>query len=194
VSEKLIEIILEGATRIEGVTSALDSHARPAEAGNTSASDVREGLDSTVRLLGHRTENVTVHRDFKTDRLTSVPAGPMNQVFLNLLDNAVRAGADNIWLRVQDEEDGLLVTVSDDGSGVQQQDADRIFDPFYSKRKDGTGTGLGLYLSRRMVEEHGGTLTVDRRSLGGAVFSIRIPSVSGFVANDPSQELPRTPA
>jgi signal transduction histidine kinase len=178
VAKKLIEVVEEGAKRIEGITEALNSHARPAEAGVTSACDVREGLDATVTLLGYKLTGVIVHRDYQTDRLAMAPAGPVNQVFLNLIDNAVRMGAANIWLRVEELEEGTLcVRIGDDGPGVRPADVERIFDPFFSGRKDGSGAGLGLYLSRRMVEEHGGVLRLEHRHGGGAQFVVQVPTV-----------------
>lgn len=176
-ARQLIDVIEEGATRIEGIISALNDHARPAEHGQTVWSDPREGLDATVKLLGHRLERITIHREYSTERPARAPAGPLNQVFLNLIDNAVRAGAANIWLHVEAIEGALRISVGDDGPGVLPQDAERIFDPFYSGRSDGIGSGLGLYLSRRMVEESGGTLRVGQRRGGGAEFVVELPTV-----------------
>ena len=176
-ARRLIDVISDGAQRIEGITSSLDAHARPAEGGATSACDVREGIDSTVRLLGHRLDGVIVHRDYRTDRLAQAPAGPLNQVFLNLFDNSVRAGAANIWVELDGEGDRLRITVSDDGPGIPEHDTGRIFDPFYTTRGDGSGTGLGLYLSRSIVEEHGGALSCGNRLGGGAVFRVEIPGM-----------------
>jgi two-component system sensor histidine kinase HupT/HoxJ len=101
---------------------------------------------------------------------------------LNLLDNAIRAEADNIWLRVAGREGAVTVTVSDDGPGVDKEDAARIFDPFFSNRKDGSGSGLGLYLSRKMAEDYGGSLRYQTRMGGGAEFVIEVPAVGP--AND----------
>jgi signal transduction histidine kinase len=176
-SRQLIDVISDGAQRIEGITSSLDSHARPADGGATFACDVREGIDSTIRLLGHRLDGVVVHREYRTDRLAQAPAGPLNQVFLNLLDNAVRAGAANIWIELDGDGDRVRITVSDDGPGISEHDIGRIFDPFYTNRGNDPGTGLGLYLSRSIVEEHGGALRCENRSDGGALFCVEIPSV-----------------
>jgi signal transduction histidine kinase len=191
VSGQLLDVISDAARRIDGITAALDSHARPAEAGKTSASDVREGLDSTIKLLGHRLNNVELHRDFATERLAEAPAGPLNQVFLNLLDNALRAGAGNIWLRVDEEEDHLRIIVEDDGPGISGEDAKRVFDPFFTKRSDGSGTGLGLYLSRKIVEEHKGSLRLDSREGGGARFTVTLPAIGAAIDKKTYKEAPR---
>ena len=185
----LIEVIVDGGRRIEVITSALDTHARPAEAGFSVKCDVREGLDSTLRLLKHKMEGVTVHREYESDRLAKAPAGPLNQVFLNLLDNALRSGSDSIRVRVVDDGDVLRISVVDNGPGVPPEDAIRIFDPFFTKRADGSGTGLGLFLSRQIVEEFGGSLQLEDEPGGGARFDIRIP-VFDIESKDRTEEGP----
>jgi len=174
---QLLEVIGDAAIRIEEITSALDTHARPAEAGETAACDLREGMEATLKLIRHRLDGVTIHRDFATDRLAKAPAGPMNQVLLNLVDNALRMGAMNLWLSIHVEENTLVVKVGDDGPGVAKTDVDRIFDPFFTHRPEGDGTGLGLFLSRKMVEETGGSLRVNDRSGGGALFIMVVPAL-----------------
>jgi signal transduction histidine kinase len=172
---ELVDVIVEGGHRIEAITASLDTHARPAESGFSEKSDVREGLDATLRLLSHKMDGVTVNRSYESERLVRAPAGPLNQVFLNLLDNALRSGADTLWLRVADEGELVRVTVEDNGPGVAPENAARIFDPFFTKREDGTGTGLGLHLSRQIIDEYGGTLEFENRLEGGARFIVGLP-------------------
>ena len=131
---QLLEVIGDAAVRIDEITSALDTHARPAEAGATAVCDLREGIEATLKLIRHRLDDVTIHRDFATDRLAQAPAGPMNQVLLNLVDNAVRMGAKNLWLSLEADENNLVVKIGDDGPGVAKEHVDRIFDPFFTHR------------------------------------------------------------
>jgi signal transduction histidine kinase len=173
---KLIAVIGDAAERIQGITTALETHARPAEGGGFTPCDVREGLDATVRLLEHRMEGVTVHREYATDARAAAPPGPLNQVFLNLLDNALRCGARNLWLRVGEHDRRVIVRVGDDGPGVPPHIAQKIFDPFFTTRDAGAGVGLGLYLSRSIVEAHEGTLWVEDRPGGGAEFVVELPA------------------
>lgn len=174
-SRELVEVIVDGGQRIEAITSALETHARPAEAGFSEKCDPREGLDATFRLLMHKMDGVTVHRDYESARLARAPAGPLNQIFLNLLDNALRSGADTLWVRVVDDGDAQRVSVSDNGPGVPPEDATRIFNPFFTKRDDGTGTGLGLYISSQIAEQFEGSLQLEHRPGGGAKFVLQIP-------------------
>ena len=179
VATQLLTVISDGAERIEGIAAALDSHARPADAGGSSPSDVREGIDATFRLLAHRMAGIGLHRDFQTERLADVPSGPLNQVFLNIADNAVRIGAKNIWVRVVERGDSVRVEFADDGPGVPAEYGTRIYDPFFTARKDGSGTGLGLHISRQIAETHGGSLWHEPRPGGGAVFILEIPALAG---------------
>jgi signal transduction histidine kinase len=170
-------VIADAAVRIDEITAALDTHARPAESGATGVCDLRAGFEATIKLLRHRLEGVEVHRAFSTELLAQAPAGPMNQVLLNLVDNAVRMGSRSLWIGVEAAGDAVVATVADDGPGVPEEDVERIFDPFFTSRPDGDGTGLGLYLSRRIVEDNGGSLVVEKRSGGGALFRMQVPAV-----------------
>jgi len=186
---ELVEVIVDGGRRIEAITSALDTHARPAERGFSEKCDVREGIDATLRLMMHKMNGITVHRDYTSERLAQAPAGPLNQVFLNLLDNALRSGADTLWVRVSDDEEAMRISVADNGPGVPPEDALRIFDPFFTKRADGTGTGLGLYLSRQIVEELEGSLKLEQRPGGGAVCAVSFP-VFDIGSDTTTEEVP----
>jgi two-component system C4-dicarboxylate transport sensor histidine kinase DctB len=174
---QLLDVIGDAAIRIEEITSALDTHARPAEAGATAVCDLRTGLEATLKLIRHRLDGVAIHSEFNTDRLASASAGPMNQVLLNLVDNAVRMGAANLWLSLDLDGDRLVLKIGDDGPGVPAEHKDRVFDPFFTNRPQADGTGLGLFLSRRMTEEAGGTLEVQDRSGGGALFILTVPAL-----------------
>ncbi len=175
---RLIGVIGDAAERIQGITKALEQHARPAEAGRVALCDVGEGLDATLRLLEHRMDGVVVHREYGTTARAEAPPGPLNQVFLNLIDNALRSGARNVWVRTDGRADRLTVRVGDDGPGVPPEVVQRIFDPFFTTRD--VGVGLGLYLSRRIVEGYHGALWFEERHGGGAEFVVELPAAPGM--------------
>ena len=177
-ARQLVGVVTDGAKRIENIAAALDTHARPAEQGEHQTCDLREGIDATLLLIHHRMDGVTVHRDYRTDLPAAVVAGPVNQVFMNLFDNSLRAGAANLWITLCHSGEFLEVEVSDDGTGIAAEDAKRIFDPFFTKRADGSGTGLGLYISRKMIAEQGGNLWYRPRPGGGATFIVEVPAAS----------------
>jgi signal transduction histidine kinase len=186
---KLLEVIRSGAGRIEGIMAALQAHARPAESQGAAMLDVREGLDATLALLAHRLGDVIVNRDYRTEQLVVGSAGSLNQVFLNLLDNALKSGAGALTLTVSAENDRLRVSVRDDGPGVPADAAERIFDPFFTTRQPGQGTGLGLYISRKIVETHHGRLWFENHAGGGTEFIVELPAARGGVMKDAHEEV-----
>jgi signal transduction histidine kinase len=172
---RLLSVIGDAAERIRLVVSALDVHARPAEAGGITPCDVSEGVDATLRLVEYRLTGVTIVRVYATKRAVFVSAGAVNQVVLNLVDNALRAGATELQIGIRDESRDVVVSLADNGPGIPPEIAERIFDPFFTTRAPGDGTGLGLYLARRIVRDQGGELRLVR-GVGGAEFEMRLPA------------------
>ncbi|HSN82430.1 MAG TPA: ATP-binding protein, partial [Polyangiales bacterium] len=176
-NEKLMTVIIDALKRIDGVITALDAHARPADGTDLAPCDVRKAVESTLNLLEHRMKDVTVHEDFEIIGPIFAPARAFNQVLLNLVDNSVRSGARNIWIELRQADKNVSVSVSDDGPGVPPDVVHRIFDPFFTTRVEGEGTGLGLHLSRRIARECGGELRYEPRPGGGARFVMEIPAM-----------------
>ena len=96
---------------------------------------------------------------------------------LNLLTNAVHAvnSEGTITIAIEDVGDSQVITVSDTGPGIPRENLDKIFEPFFSTKSPGQGTGLGLFVSQGIVEKLGGTLKVTSKIGQGASFSIRLP-------------------
>lgn len=177
-TEKLMDVIIDALERINGVVSALDAHARPADGTDLAPCDVRKAVESTLNLLEHKLKGrVEVHQDYETTGDVYAPARAFNQVLLNLVDNSIRSGASNIWIELRQQDKLVSVTVADDGPGVPADMVHRIFDPFFTTRVEGEGTGLGLHLSRRIAQECGGELRYEPRPGGGARFVMEIPAM-----------------
>jgi len=140
--------------------------------------DVAGGLDSTLVMLGHKLgDGVTVVRDYGAVPPVEAYAGELNQVWTNLVDNALDAMAGTGTLRVATRVDGdqVVVDIGDTGPGMPPQVAARAFDAFYTTKEVGKGTGLGLDIARRIVvERHGGAISIESRP-GGTVLRVRLP-------------------
>jgi signal transduction histidine kinase len=177
-NEKLMNVVIDALTRIDGVISALDAHARPADGDDLAPCNVRAAVESTLNLLAHKLKDgVTVHQDYETIGDVFAPARAFNQVLLNLVDNSIRSGAENIWVELRQVDKRISVAVADDGPGVPADVVHRIFDPFFTTRVEGEGTGLGLHLSRRIAQDCGGELRYEPRPGGGARFVMEIPAM-----------------
>jgi signal transduction histidine kinase len=141
--------------------------------------DVTEGLDSTLVMLGHKLKDgVTVVRDYEPQlpRVDAFP-GELNQVWTNLVDNAVDAmdGRGTLRITARADVEAVLVEVGDTGGGMSPDVAARAFDAFYTTKEVGRGTGLGLDIARRIVvDRHGGSIDIDTRA-GETVLRVRLP-------------------
>jgi signal transduction histidine kinase len=175
--ERLLGVIQEGASRILGIISALEENVRPAEHDGVTTCEVDAGLESSLQLLSYKFEGIEVHKSYQARRLVVASARQLNQVFLNLLDNAGKAGPSNVWLTTEDVAGGVHISVADDGAGVAPEVAPLLFEPFFTTRGAADGTGLGLFLCQRIVDDAGGSLRYEPRKGGGARFIIELPAM-----------------
>jgi len=180
-SVEMLEVLLECTDRIHTITTDLMDLSRVDRAEVDRFAPGR-GVRSAVRLAQARApQTVAIELEVDDQAVLFGRPGDLNHVFLNLLDNAVKAVGDAGTIRVvgrADEADGYLVTVDDSGPGIPEEAVDLVFQPFYTTRLGGEGTGLGLAIARQVIEQHGGTLKVDRSELGGARFTVRIPGLA----------------
>jgi signal transduction histidine kinase/ActR/RegA family two-component response regulator len=143
--------------------------------------DVRELAAATVKLMAHEFERcgVAVELQFPP-RLKAARADPkqIQQVLVNLFTNAIHAMQPNggtLAVSAHEGSNVVYLDIRDSGPGVPEEIIDRIFDPFFSTKR--TGTGLGLSVSFNIVRAHGGDLTVDSTPDQGAIFTIRLPTL-----------------
>ncbi len=124
--------------------------------------------------------NVDLQVDLESE-LPEVFGSPdrLQQVFLNLLTNGCHAMEKGGVLHVKSHFDSrrknICVNVSDEGSGIKESDMDKIFDPFFTTKDPGSGTGLGLSISYRIIQEHGGSISVDSTEGKGSIFKVKLP-------------------
>jgi signal transduction histidine kinase len=141
--------------------------------------DVRVGLDQTLVILRHRLREVEVRTEYAED-LPEIEAygSELNQVWTNLVDNAVDAMDGRGRLVVRAERDpngsGVRVTICDSGSGIPPDVRQRLFEPFYTTKPPGKGTGLGLNISYNVVASHGGSIEVESEP-GRTCFEVTLP-------------------
>ncbi len=145
--------------------------------------DINGVIDSTIELRAYhlKVENVRVKRDFDPNLpKTMVDVSQIQQVLMNLINNAQHAMAMSgrpaeMTLRTRHTNGRIRVEVGDSGPGVARENMQKIFDPFFTTKEVGQGTGLGLSICYGIVNEHGGTISVESPPGRGATFAIELP-------------------
>ena len=180
----LLRICAEGSERIKSIVDDLRTFARSAGTQPV-ATDVRDGIEGTLRLLKHRlgAAGVAVACEYREVPAVQASPGELNQVWMNLLSNAVDAVTDRpapaIRVSVRPGSvpaDGWVeVEVSDNGAGIDAAHLPRIFEPFFTTKPVGSGTGLGLSIAYGAVKSHGGEISVRSAPGAGTTFVVRLP-------------------
>ncbi len=179
--EKTVADIYEASERIAKLVQSVKVYTHMDQAPDKAPARLEEGLQNTLQMLGHKLRQHAV--SVVTDFAESGPAVPiyvseMNQVWTNLIDNAIDAleGRSNAHLRVtvRYEKQEAVVAVTDNGKGIAPEAIDRIWEPFYTTKAVGKGTGLGLELARQIVVRHHGKISVDSQP-GHTTFTVCLP-------------------
>lgn len=140
--------------------------------------NVNEGIKSTLSIA----RNIVKYRRIEL-QLADVPnilcaPSQINQVFLNLINNACQATNPEtglITITTASAEQGVIIKVADNGSGIAPEVLGKIFDPFFTTKKVGEGTGLGLSIVQRIIKEHGGRMSVESTVGQGTCFTVWLP-------------------
>jgi signal transduction histidine kinase len=176
----LVDEIEESSMRISNLVATMEGYSYMDRAP-TQEVDVNESLDNTLAILRHRLEDIEVERDYDESlpRITA-HGSELNQVWTNLIDNAIDAVADGeeigcIRLRTTSERDRLLVEIADNGPGIPEEIQQRIFEPFFTTKDVGKGAGFGLDVSYRIVVgRHDGDIRIVSKP-GDTRFQVRLP-------------------
>ena len=187
-----LEKILHHGKRAEGIVKGMLQHSRNSS-GIKELTDINALADEYLRLAYHglrakdKTFNATMHTDFdKTFGKINIIPQDIGRVILNLLTNAFyvvnekkQSGIENyeptVSVSTKKNADKVLITVRDNGNGIPSKVLDKIFQPFFTTKPTGQGTGLGLSLSYDIVKAHGGDLNVETAEGNGSVFTIVLP-------------------
>ncbi|MBF2035988.1 MAG: CHASE3 domain-containing protein [Leptolyngbyaceae cyanobacterium T60_A2020_046] len=189
---KLLRSMTLGTSRIQEIVASLRTFSRMDEA-EMKAVDIHEGLESTLMILHSRLKSsaqrteIVVKKCYASLPLVECYPGQLNQVFMNILTNAIDAldeccKADENFKPLieisteQEQADHIKIRIADNGLGIPTEVQHRLFDPFYTTKPVGKGTGLGLSISYQIVvDRHGGSLVCKSQPGSGAAFLITIP-------------------
>ncbi len=196
---KLLNSMKVGADRIQTIVGSLRTFSRMDESEKNSV-NIHDGIDSTLMILQNRIKakhdrvEINIHKDYGSLPAISCYVGQLNQVFMNILVNAIDAleeltchPPDPTWqptitiqtscLPATDTTAAIAqIRLQDNGPGMPAAVRSRIFDPFYTTKPIGKGTGMGLSISHQIItEKHGGTFTCHSTPGNGTEFVIQIP-------------------
>ena len=186
-----LAVIRQEAERASAIVRNLLSFARRQE-GERQLQSIRPILESTHQLLKNQLLAARIELTLTFEPglpEVDVHANQIKQVFVNIINNAAQAiasthakagiGGGRIEIATRCEPDGLSVSISDNGPGIPEAVAQRVFEPFFSTKSEGEGTGLGLSICVGIVKEHGGSVSVDPGGAGsgrGATFTVELPT------------------
>jgi signal transduction histidine kinase len=177
----LVDDMSHGSERIKGIVEGLRRFARRDEGLLIDTVDVNTVIEAATRLVQNE---VGKHAEIRLELQPDLPAFTGNsqkieQVLINLIVNASQAMPDDrkgtIDVRSWAEDGSVVVEVRDSGKGMSEKTIKQIFDPFFTTKRASGGTGLGLPIAYRIVEEHGGTIAVTSQLGIGSTFQVRFP-------------------
>ena len=170
-AQRLVSELRESTERMSSLVGAVKAYAYMDRGGVVEA-DVHEGLETTLKIMGYKLKHkeVEIRREYdRTLPPLTIYGSELNQVWTNLLDNAIDAVGERGTITIKTTRDGecILVDISDTGPGIPPDIRARVFEPFFTTKDVGAGTGLGLDTARRIViERHGGSMTFDTSEQG----------------------------
>jgi signal transduction histidine kinase len=183
--ERLLSRIDEAVERIRRFSRDLTAYSRPATEVPAPVA-IHEVIERALGFCEHELEKtgVIIEKSFGEVRPVRGVAGQLTQVFVNLFTNAAHAMRDEggllaiVTTMTEGPECDVIITVTDDGHGIDAENRARIFEPFFTTKTDGSGTGLGLSIVRSIVLSHGGNISVDSNEPRGTVFQLALPAAA----------------
>lgn len=176
-----IEIINEGVNRASVILKGLSHFSRQSELQNESC-DIHKILDNCLVILGNKLKHhIELHKEYcPTAPIILGNEGKLHQAFLNILANAEQAISGNGIIRIKTtiDEGNFSVSISDTGCGISKENLLKISDPFFTTKPPGEGTGLGLSITYKIIENHGGKISVTSEQNIGTNFIVLIPLMS----------------
>lgn len=176
--KELIRSCIEGTERTKNIILDLKNFSRMEEMVMAQF-DIPKEIDTTLNILNNKYKNrITVHKNYE-EGLPKIEAfgGQINQVFMNILDNAAAAidGNGDVYIDVRKIGENVEIKFKDTGKGIKKENLTKVFDPFFTTKPVGQGTGLGMSISYRVIQNHHGSINVESEVGQGATFTIVLP-------------------
>ncbi|MEW6238960.1 MAG: response regulator [Candidatus Omnitrophota bacterium] len=175
--DKLISSFVDGTERIIKLIADLRLYSH-SDQEYYSNFNLHEAIDSSLSILSHRCKDrIDIQKEYGEIPPIKCSPGKIIQVFVNIVNNAIDAIKEQgkIWIKTSVDDDNIIIKIRDNGVGILPENLPKIFDPFFTTKPIGSGTGLGLSISYGIIEQHGGTITVESESGIGATFTVSLP-------------------
>lgn len=173
----LIDDVQYGVDNIEEITKSLNTLSY--FSGDTKAlTNVNQGIESTLVLLRNQYKyTIEIIKELGNIPEIKCFPGKLNQVFVNIISNAIHAikNEGSIYIKTFVENNFLIISIKDSGTGIDNNSLEHIFDPFFTTKPIGEGTGLGLTISKNIISEHDGKIEVKSIKGKGTEFIISLP-------------------
>lgn len=170
------DILVQEVERLNRSIGELLDYARP-EKLELEKVDIFDIIEKAVSLIAvdMETAEVSLEMDCAEGNYVRGDKDKLNQVFLNLLLNSLQAVEQKGTISIQTsrQDDQVVCTIEDDGCGLEEENIAKVFDPYFTTKKD--GTGLGLAMSAKIIEEHSGSIEIRSRVGSGTMVSVRLP-------------------
>jgi signal transduction histidine kinase len=192
----LADVIENGASRTARIVKDLRTFSHPGSEAHE-LFDLNQSLEMCLNLLSSQMKGrITIHTDYGDFGPIRGPSGQLNQVFMNILNNAQQAinGTGEITISTRHDAGRASVTIRDTGAGMSDEVRQRIFDPFYTTKGPGIGTGLGLSLSYGIIAGLGGTIECRSQVGVGSEFVVTFPCDDAPTGSRPSATETSSPA
>jgi signal transduction histidine kinase len=183
-TERMVEEIHTSAERISTLIKSIKEYSHMDRSQDRQDVDINAGLKSTITMLRHKAKQAQV--EVEEDYCESIPhlsgmPGELNQVWTNIIDNAIDAmeGGGRLSIRTDWVEPNVCIHISDTGSGIPEDIQNQIFDPFFTTKSVGKGTGLGLDIVNKIVARHNGRIDLESQP-GSTTFTIILPAVDSI--------------
>jgi len=173
----LLKGIEDGATRTSEIVKGLKNFSR-LDRNVFKKASINDSLDSTLTLLHNSFKNrIEIVRQYSDLPEIDCFPGQINQVFMNMLSNAIQSipGEGKIFIKTWRDHDMVKISIRDTGVGMTDEVRKKIFDPFFTTKEVGKGTGLGLSISFGIIQKHNGEIEVFSKPGEGTEFAIGIP-------------------
>ncbi|MFH2091958.1 MAG: response regulator [Pseudomonadota bacterium] len=178
-STQILSDCRSGSDRIATILGDLKYFAQPGKEINRFV-DINTCLKASLKVVqGELFEKAVVVTDFGDIPAVEGVPEKLNQAFMNIMLNAAQAIEEKGQIRIQTQKQGeqVHISISDTGCGIEKEDLSKIFDPFYTTRQIGSGTGLGMHVAYHVIKDHHGRIQVDSSVGQGTTFTITLPAV-----------------